>query len=74
MLGVSRAGGTGKLPALEALGKGKKGGGVRKVKVFFPVKGFYRAAEVSTTEGRRGENMYLFILLFTVYLIVALTR
>lgn len=69
-------GGAGKLPALEALGKGKKkGGGARKVKVFFPpAKGFYRAAEVSTTEGRRGENMYLFILLFTVYLIVALTR
>lgn len=39
MLGVSRAGRggrTGKLPALEALGKGKKkGGGARKVKVFF---------------------------------------
>ena len=57
MLGVSRAGAQ-VSPPRRSPGEGKKkGGGARKVKVFFsPMKGFYRAAEVSTTERRRGEK------------------
>lgn len=51
---------------------GRKGG-AQKVK--YLMEEFYHAAEVSAEEGARGrrDNMYLFILLYKVYLIVTVT-